>query len=250
MRTKRDLPPVSGLIAGAMVVAGVLLWMLVAKPLLILAGLGAFGPGILRELGWLRDQDEFQREAAYRAGYHAYLVGGFAAVLIVSGLDWNSGSLSGGSEWVALVLVVMWLSWMFSGLTAYWGARRTTSRVLLTFGSFWAVFAIATIVSEAMARTGGVTDTLVGVLAALSIVGPFFVLAWTAQRWPRVTGVILIGVSVVFVARFWSGNQQMSTTLLTNALLTVPLIASGIGLLREGGSIESDDDATPAGVTA
>jgi len=26
-----------------------------------LCALGAFGPGILRELGWLRDQDEFQR---------------------------------------------------------------------------------------------------------------------------------------------------------------------------------------------
>lgn len=247
---RRKLPPTSGLIAGALVIAGVLLWMLVAKPLLIVAGLGAFGPGILRELGWLRDQDEFQREAAYRAGYHAYVVGGLAAVLIVSGLDWDSGSLSGSSEWVGLVLVVMWLSWMFSGLTAYWGARRTTSRVLLTFGSFWAVFGIATIVSEATSRPGSAVETLVGVAAGLSIVGPFFVLAWTAQRWPRVTGVILIGVSAVFVRWFWSSNQRLSTTLLTNALLTVPLIASGIGLLRESGGIESDDDATSAGATA
>jgi hypothetical protein len=251
MTMKRwKMPAVTGLIAGGLVVAGVALWMLVAKPLLIVAGIGAFGPGILRELGWLRDRDEFQREAAYRAGYHAYLVGGLAAVLIVSGLDWESSSQSGGSEWVALVLVVMWLSWMFSGLTAYWGARRTASRVLLTFGSFWAVFAIATIASEAAARTGGLTETLVGVLAAISIVGPFFVLAWTAQRWPRVTGVILIGVSVVFVSRFWSSNQQLSTTLLTNTLLTVPLIASGLGLLREDGSMEGNDDATPAGVPA
>jgi hypothetical protein len=65
-----------------------------------------------------------------------------------------------------------------------------------------------------------------------------------------VTGVILIGVSVVFVSRFWSSNQQLSTTLLTNTLLTVPLIASGLGLLREDGSMEGNDDATPAGVPA
>ncbi|HSM16107.1 MAG TPA: hypothetical protein VK845_03790 [Gemmatimonadales bacterium] len=67
----RALPPLPGLIAGGFVIVGVLLLMFVAKGLLFVAGLGAFGPGILRELGWLRDQDEFQRRAAHRAGYHA-----------------------------------------------------------------------------------------------------------------------------------------------------------------------------------
>lgn len=28
--------------------------------------LGTFGPGILRELGWLKDKDEFERRAALR----------------------------------------------------------------------------------------------------------------------------------------------------------------------------------------
>ena len=44
------------------VVLGVGLWMTVGKELLWVAGLGAFGPGLLRELGWQNDQDEFQRE--------------------------------------------------------------------------------------------------------------------------------------------------------------------------------------------
>ena len=43
---------------------------------LLLVACGAFGPGVLRELGWLHDKDEFQRVADYRAGYHAYLAAG------------------------------------------------------------------------------------------------------------------------------------------------------------------------------
>lgn len=73
----RRMPPLPRLIAGGLVVLGLLLSMFVSWGFLILAGLGAFGPGILRELGWLRDQDEFQRQATYRAGYLAYLVGGW-----------------------------------------------------------------------------------------------------------------------------------------------------------------------------
>ncbi len=70
----RRLPPLPGLIAGGLVILGLLLMAFVSEGLLVVAGLGAFGPGILRELGWLKDQDEFQRQAAHRAGYHAYLI--------------------------------------------------------------------------------------------------------------------------------------------------------------------------------
>ena len=83
---EKSLPSMPGLIAGGLVILGVLLWMFVAEGLLFVSGLGAFGPGILRELGWLKDQDEFKRQAAHRAGYHAYLIGGLATVLVVSGL--------------------------------------------------------------------------------------------------------------------------------------------------------------------
>ncbi len=65
----RKLPSTTGLIAGGLVVLGVMLWMLVNKGLLVVAGLGVFGPGILREIGLLNDQDEFQRQSAYQAGY-------------------------------------------------------------------------------------------------------------------------------------------------------------------------------------
>ena len=54
-------------IAAALVIGGMALtgvnWGFVG-----LVGLGTFGPGVLRELGWLRDKDEWQLRAAQRAG--------------------------------------------------------------------------------------------------------------------------------------------------------------------------------------
>jgi hypothetical protein len=230
-----------GLIAGALVILGVFLFMFVHKGLLVVAGLGIFGPGILRELGWLGDHDEFQRETAHRAGYHAYLVGGVIALLVYAALEVWGDRLQPSSEWVLLILVVLWLASMFSSLMEYWGARRTASTVLLVFGCFWAVFAIATVISEAGSESVGYT--LLGVLATVGIVGPFFLLAWTARRWPRVTGALLLVVSVVFLVMFSPGarTQRWSTTLLTDALLIVPLAASGLALLRE----RDDEDEEP-----
>ena len=34
----------------------------------LLVAVGTLGPGILREIGWLHDKDEFQRRADHRAG--------------------------------------------------------------------------------------------------------------------------------------------------------------------------------------
>ena len=236
-------PGAVGLVAGSLVVLGVLAWMFGAKEFLFVAGLGAFGPGLLRELGWLRDQDEFQRETARRAGYHAYLVGGLVAIVVVSLLDLAGAAGEDATEWMRFVILVLWLTWLFSSLLSYWGAKKTAARVLMIFGTFWAVFAIATVISEwGTARSVG--DNLAGVMATIGLVAPFFVLAWTAGRWPRVTGVILLAVSVAFAVFFFpSGNLRWSTVALTDAMLIVPMAASGIALLRTGAG---ELDAEPA----
>lgn len=236
-RTSRGLlPSPAGLVAGGLVILGVLLWMFVNKGLLVVAGLGAFGPGILRELGWLNDQDEFQRQAAHRAGYHAWLVGGLAAVLILSALQWGKSGADVSIEWVGLVLALMWLTWLFSALLTYWGAKRTTTVVLLVFGSFWLLFGVATIISEAMDGTGSfdLATTLLGVMAGISIVGPFLIGAWAVNRWPRATGAVLVVIAALFSWKFgpW-GMDDWSTQLLTLTLLALPLLACGIALLVE-----------------
>jgi hypothetical protein len=62
-------PSLTILIAGGVIILGILLTG-VSLAFVALVGLGTFGPGALRELGWLRDKDELQRRAAHRAGYH------------------------------------------------------------------------------------------------------------------------------------------------------------------------------------
>lgn len=227
-------PTTAGLVAGTLVVLGLLLSQFVAEGLLVIAALGAFGPGVLRELNLLRDQDEFQRAAAHRAGYHAYLIGGFAAVLVVAWLRSGEGRLDGSSDWALLLLVVLWSSWLFSTLLAYWGARRAARSVLVVFGSFWGVFVIASVVSE---------PSLTGALRALLFTAPFFLLALTTNRWPRITGMALLGVAAILLSILepWRpGGLSLATTLVTMALLLVPLVASAIALLSEG-SVEIED---------
>lgn len=244
---ERTLPPLPGLIAGGLVIAGVLLSMFVAEGFLALAGLGAFGPGILRELGLLKDQDEFERQAAHRAGYHAYLVGGLATAFVIAALRSREANLDISSDWIMLILIILWTTWLFSSLLDYWGARKTASRVLIVFGSFWAVFVGAMIVG---ALTGPEPLQLTGVLMGLVLVGPFFVLAWTAGRWPRRTGAALLAISALFLAIFgpvWVARSlQLPSVLVTATLLLVPLIASGIALLRDrSGAVRTRIDHGP-----
>lgn len=235
--TRPPLPSMPGLIAAGLVTAGVVLWMFVSKGLLFIAGLGAFGPGIVRELGWLKDHDEFQRQAAHRAGYHAYLVGGLAAVFVLAVLQWTDSTAEDAAEWVRFLVVVLWLTWMFSALMAYWGAQRTTAILLRTVGSFWALFVIADLFGSGIRLPQNAHELWLGLLglgAGIMFVGPFFFGAWAAHRWPRQTGLALLGIGLIFLT--WLGGpgpRPLATAFMTDLLLTGPLIASGIALLRE-----------------
>jgi len=216
-------------------VTGLFLAATVDMRFLILAALGTFGPGILRELGWLCDQDELQRQAARRAGYHAYLAGGFAAVLVVAVLQAGQVEVAGPALAAALVLAVMWLTWLFSGLLDFFGPQQAVSRTLVVFGTFWLVFAVLGHITEP-------TALLVESLVAL----PFFVLAWTAGRWPRATGAALLLVAIGTIVLFGFlrtahlDHERLLVRALTFVIFEVPLLAGALALLRA---------KTPAGAT-
>jgi hypothetical protein len=238
-----------GVLAAVLVAAGVLLWMFVSRGLLIVAALGAFGPSLLRELGWLRDHDEFQQQAARRAGHHAYIAGGIAAMLVLSGGEWWNAAFGESSEWIRFVLVVLWLTRMSGTLLTYWGARTTTARVLRTFGSFWAVFVLAELVGEFTAGrgSGGAGSLLLGSAVGLLVIAPFFGLAWTARRWPRATGLALMVFVVVFLVVFFlRRHTSLATTVLTFTLLIGPLMICGLALLLDWGEVEEDEEAGAA----
>jgi len=113
----------------------------------------------------------------------------------------------------------------------------------MVFGSFWAVFVGAMVVGSLL---GPEKLQLVFVLMGLVFVRPFFVLAWTAGRWPRPTGALLLAVAALFLlitAPNWEARSlQWSTILLTATLLVVPMISCGIALLREGSSGRDEGD--------
>ena len=217
--------PRTTLVSTALVIVGIGLtgvsWWFLA-----VAALGAFGPGALRELGLLDDKDEFQRQADHRAAYHAYLTTGTLTFLAIAYLRSAERGEPAG-EVALFLLAVLWFTWLFSSLLAYWGPVRTATRTLLVFGAIWLVFNVLANIGDEWA--GPVALVMQSLLAA-----PFFALAWLASRQPRITGGLLIAAAAFFFwlfGGFGGGNLPVFTRALVFVLFQGPLLASGIALL-------------------
>ncbi|RMG47815.1 MAG: hypothetical protein D6718_02880 [Acidobacteria bacterium] len=222
---RRWRPGPVALVAGGLIGAGFLLTG-VSWWFFLLVGLGTFGPGVLRELGWLRDKDEFQRLAAYRAGYHAYLATGFAGVLFVAYLRSGVRELRHPEELATFFLGLVWFSWILSTLINFWGPVRAARRLLVGFGCAWLAFAIASNVGSEW--TGWPALLLEPLLTV-----PFFALAWAAGHFPRTAGaLLLLSCAALFVGLgFWRVRLGLAVTALTVLLFLGPLLASGLALL-------------------
>ena len=235
---KRWRPTRTNLIAGGLVIGGFILtevnwWFF------LLVAAGTFGPGILREVGWLRDKDEFQRQAAHRAGYHAFLTVGLVAFLLVVFFR-TGGTMEHPHRLVTFFLALLWFTWFFSSLLAYWGAQKTAARILIAFGCVWLVF---TIVSNLGPEWTGWAALLLHPLLA----APFFVLAWLSTRWPRIAGVMLLVESLFLFVLI--GLPTIARTSILEMFTGVvfilffgPLLVSGIALLCTGKKSERTED--------
>ena len=218
-----------GIISFVLVVTGLILSAVADMAWLILFALGVFGPVFLRELGLLRDRDEFQRQAAFRAGYRAYLAGGVFLTGVIIARNWGHNNLSQDQFPAHPFLIAMVMIYSLSYLTDYWGAQKAVFRILLIFGIFWLVFAI-------------LEAGVFGILTHPFVVVPF-VLAFTSCRWPRVSGGVLIALSIfVFfffnLQRVFTGNLGSLSVIL---LLLLPLLYSGIALLRDNPNPDADE---------
>ena len=243
---KRWRPTRTNLIAGGLVIAGFLLtevnwWFF------LLVAAGTFGPGVLREMGWLRDKDEFQRQAAHRAGYHAFLTVGLVAFLLVVFFR-TGGTMEHPHRLVTFLLALLWFTWFFSSLLAYWGAQKTAARILIAFGCVWLVF---TIVSNLGPEWTGWAALLLHPLLA----APFFVLAWLSTRWPRVAGILLLTVSVLFFLLLFmrvfarTGGPGLINSSVTFIFFVGPLLTSGVALLCTGKKSERTEDGEEVPMT-
>ena len=228
--------------AGGIVIAGFSLTSL-SWWFFLLVALGTFGPGILREMGWLHDQDEFQRRADHRAGYHAFLTVGLVAAVLVAFFR-AGGTIEHPHRLATSFLALLWFTWFLSSLLAYWGPQKTAARILIVFGSVWLVFAVISNLGPEW--TGWAALLLHPLLAA-----PFFVLAWLSTRWPRVAGILLLTVAVGFFVVFELPHIARTSILevITDGTIILflgPLLASGVALLCAGKS-ERPEDAEDVG---
>lgn len=220
--TKR--PATATLVGAVLVVAGFLLTG-VSWWFFLLSGVGACGPGLLRELGLLKDKDEFERRAAHRAGYHAFLATGLFGFALVAILRSTDGELKNPRELASLMLTMLWLTWLLSSLLTFWGARKASTRLLLGFGVAWLAFALADAGREPL-----------GWLMASLPAMPFFLLALLSRRWPRVTGTLLVIAAAALYFFFgYYRNDRMGGLIVNTGvalLLCGPLLGCGLALLR------------------
>jgi hypothetical protein len=222
-------------VAAAFIIAGIVLTS-VSWGFFFLVGLGMLGPGLLRELGWLKDQDEFERQAARRAGYHAFLATGFLAFFLVALLRTGDHGIRDPEPVVSLLLVVLWFTWILSRLLAYWGPRRTARTLLVTFGIFWLIFSVA---DSLHSLPMFLMQSLVAV--------PFFVLAYVAGRWPKIAGVLLLAAAAFFfyffhLYRMFGPEPLAMGRGEVTVLFIGPLLASGVALLAARGARDEKRD--------
>ncbi len=232
---ERWRPTRTNLVAGGIVIVGFLLTSL-SWWFFLLVAVGTFGPGVLREIGWLRDKDEFQRRSDHRAGYHAFLIVGLVAFVLVAFFRSGERTIEHTDRLATLFLALLWFTWLLSSLLAYWGPQKATAWTLRVFGSVVLVF---TIISNLGSEWTGWAALLLHPLLA----SPFFGLAWLAGRRPRVSGILLLAVFGAFLVLF--GVPRAARPLeMTDGVVEIfvlgPLLASGIALLR----VRNDGDDT------
>jgi hypothetical protein len=216
------------------VIGGSVLAVLFGAWFLLLAALGTFGPGVLRETGWLRDKDELQLRAAHRAGYHAYVTCGIAAFVSLAYLQSGVRDVADSQNLALLFLALLCCTWFLSALLSYWGPRKTAARILTAVGVFWLALMI---VNNLRPQWSGWSALLVQSLPAV----PLFVLAWASPRWPRTTGVGLLALSLftlVLLAEPAQNNTGPIEQVIKVLLFFGPLLACGISLL----TVRRDDD--------
>ncbi len=203
-------------------------------PLLIVAGI--FGPGILRELGLLRDHDEFQAGVARQAGYHAFLAGGVAILALSHFMPWPlefSGRQLPKIP-LATVMTVMLLTYLCSFLLAYWGARKGAVVIL---GSMAAIAFLAAALDE--------LPDLWHFLVDLRFTAGFLLAIAISRRYPAVAGLYLFVMVLLIILNFFTVGPPQARQNGWLVTLALPPLAVGLALIRNGESQDRPGESAP-----
>ncbi|MBX3432667.1 MAG: hypothetical protein KF847_05055 [Pirellulales bacterium] len=221
-------------LAVGLVASGLALGVTVHRGWMILAALGAFGPGVLRELGVLRDFDELQKTAAAKAGLRAYLATGVALFVVVIGQTWNRLDLGTDLVPASLVLTVALVVYYASYCLSFWDPKVAVSRVLWAFGLLWLAFVLMSHGNEPVAALA----------EGLIVPGPFILGALLCKRWPRAVGAGLLvacAAIICFFGMYQLGDAESRNhagRMYTITLIPLPLAIAGVALV----TAEPDDE--------
>ena len=212
-------------------------------PLLAVVALAVFAPSILRELGIIKDADEYTLGVMRRAGFHAALAVGALIfldhALAIMGLHPGRQSPAEpmvlGSETLRKALI-----WVFliSYLIQYWGARGGVARVLL--GA-----AVMTLAPVAFLLSPG-DYPWPGTFAAVAIGSAVVMaaLAWIVNRTPRAGGALLVTVCIVALAALAKTGlaDPRARWGVISVMLQAALVfgVTGVALLRETRTKEAE----------
>lgn len=206
-------------------------------PIAIL-GAGLLGPTLLRELGLMRWEDEFQREVMVRAALHAFLAVG-AALTAIMAINGFSGTYSAEMKDfedavpASTLLALLALVWYLSRLLQYWGARKAAFRIWGGVGLVWLGVVLVAMATLAPMRAD---LSLTSILQRCVPAAPLLVLAWLSIRWPRVAGA----TGLAFLAwwllgtglwRTFDSGMPWEMTLDVAMLILVPIAAPAVALL-------------------
>jgi len=193
-----------------------------------------FAPSVLREIGVLRDADEWSRGIMHRAGFHGLLaVGGIIALnylLILFGWFEPTEELRLPFADETMRKAVIWV-FLVSYLIQYWGAREGVFRILL--GA--ALVGLAPLVAVVRYPDHLGTYLLGSLINAAVMLGPAFLV----RGWPRLgAGVLLflLCALVVFgVTTVTPSNLEAARWGMIQVWLQAGLIfgITGLALLRE-----------------
>jgi len=205
---------------------------------LALFGAGILGPTLLRELGVMRWEDEFQRETTILAAFHAFLstgllLGTVMAVKGVSGTYSDAGKDFADAMPASTAFFLLVLTWYLSRLLQYWGPRKAALRI---WGGMVVVYTLL-ILSVVFGEHPEALDLSAGQVIRMWLpVAAVLLLAVAGLRWPRPVGAIGLAYLVWFFfqtglsLRTWS-TMPWEITLDIAILALVPIGAPAVALL-------------------
>lgn len=188
-------------------------------------------PSLLREIGVLKDGDEFLLGVAHRAAFHAMMCAVF--LIMAARILRAAGVTEGSSPTQSLGLVEG--TFLVSYLLQYWGAREGTSRIFLGVAAMAAVYLVVYLRPQYVEHRFLAIGTISGLVITLTA------FSFLVRARPRISACVLVTLSLLmtgFLAwfSFFAAPYPQPWAFVSGAPQSILLFGcTGLALWREPG---------------